>query len=229
MHGKTLRPLGLVLAVLLGATTVFVPWVTQTTTLDIRLEVGSVDQTVTVTAEAALEQTENSALGRAVDQNFLNNVPLVARNYQEIIVLSPGIAADLTDATQLGNGSGTNVHAHGARATDDSFEMNGVDVNDLLNGGTGRVPIPNPDAIQEFKVQTAQYDAAYGRNAGANVQLVTKSGTNELHGDAFEYFRNKVLDANGFFLNEAGQPRPVLNENQLGGASWAVRLRRTSS
>lgn len=195
--------------------------VTQITTLNVELPVGEVTQTVTVTAQAPLEQTESSAMGRNVNQNDINNLPLVARNFQEIIGLSPGIAANVTDATQLGRGSmasdSSGVHAHGALATDDNFQMNGVDVNDLLNGGTAFVPVPNPDAIQEFKVQTGQYDAAFGRNAGANVQIVTKSGTNAFHGDLFEYFRNTVLDANGFFQNVSGQPRPVLNENQFGG------------
>ncbi|HEV2386283.1 MAG TPA: TonB-dependent receptor [Candidatus Acidoferrales bacterium] len=191
--------------------------VTQITTLDIKLQIGTTQQSVTVTAEATLEQTESSSLGRAVNENDINNLPLVNRNYQQILTLSPGIAAEVPDATQLGNGSGLAIYAHGGRSSDNSFEMNGVDVNDLLFGGTSRVPIPNPDTIQEFKVQTGQYDAAYGRDAGSNVQLVTKTGTNAFHGDAFEYFRNAVLDANSFFGNEAGQPRPVLNQNQFGG------------
>lgn len=191
--------------------------VAETTTLSIKLQVGALSEKIEVTADAELAQTESSALGRAVNQNDLNNLPLVARNYQEILTLSPGIAADVPNATQLGSGSGNAVHSHGARATDDSFEMNGVDVNDLFSGGTSNVPIPNPDSIEEFKVQTGQYDASYGRNAGANVQIVTKSGTNDFHGAAFEYFRNNVLNANDFFANLAGTPRPVLNENQFGG------------
>ena len=191
--------------------------VAETTALNVRLQVGAVSEQVEVTGEAELAQTESSALGRAVNQEDLNNLPLVTRNYQEILTLSPGIAADVPNATQLGSGSGNAIHAHGARATDDSFEMNGVDVNDLFSGGTSSVPIPNPDTIQEFKVQTGQYDAAYGRNAGANVQVVTKSGTNRFHGNVFEYFRNNVLNANDYFANLAGTPRPALNQNQFGG------------
>src|SRR5258708_19529754 len=97
--------------------------------------------------------------------------------------------------------------------------MNGSQVNELIGEGTisGGVPVPKPDSIQEFKVQTGQYDASYGRNAGANVDVVTKSGTNDLHGNVWEYFRNTALNANDFFLKAHGQPRGVLNENQFGG------------
>src|SRR5205823_11972008 len=78
------------------------------------------------------------------------------------------------------------------------------------------VPVPNPDSIQEFKVQVGQYDASYGRNAGANVDVVTKSGTNQFHGDVWEYFRNTALNANDYFLNRAKQPKGVLDQNQFG-------------
>jgi hypothetical protein len=83
---------------------------------------------------------------------------------------------------------------------------------------SGGIAVPNPDTIQEFKVQTGQYDASYGRNAGANVDLVTKRGTNSIHGTAFEFFRNDVLNANDYFLNQNSQPRPVIKQNQFGGS-----------
>ena len=94
--------------------------------------------------------------------------------------------------------------------------MNGSGANDLFSGAL-QVPIPNPDTIQEFKVQTGQYDAAFGRNAGANVNVVTKGGGNQFHGTAFEFFRNEDLNANDYFLNQAGLPRGVLKQNQFGG------------
>jgi hypothetical protein len=115
------------------------------------------------------------------------------------------------------------VFVNGARSIDNNFQMDGVQVN---NFGTGRggdwlgysgIPIPNPDAIQEFNVQTSLYDAGYGRGAGANVNVVTKSGGNQFHGNLFEFFRNDALDANDFFLNETSQPRSVLRQNQFGG------------
>jgi len=105
---------------------------------------------------------------------------------------------------------------------DNNFQMDGVNISNNQTGRAGSVvsasgiSIPNPDTIQEFKVQTSLYDAGYGRGAGANVNVVTKSGTNEFHGNAFEFFRNEKLNANDFFLNRNNQPRSVLKQNQFG-------------
>jgi hypothetical protein len=103
----------------------------------------------------------------------------------------------------------------GARASDNNFQINGVNVNDFGGSGLG-VAIPNPDTIQEFRVQTGMYDAEYGRDAGANVDLVTKTGSNAFHGDVFEFWRNDVLNANDYFVKGAGDPRPELKQNQFG-------------
>jgi hypothetical protein len=197
--------------------------VTETARLDITLEVGSVQEQVIVTAETQLLQTESSALGRVTDRELVSNLPLVTRNYTQIVTLSPGIAANVNNASDLGRGAGGasqgNFRAHGAGGADNNFQMNGVEVNDLQASGSfsGGVAIPNPDAIQEFKVQTGLYDATYGRNAGANVNVVTRSGSNQFHGGVFEYFRNDDLNANEFFRNRAGQPKGVLKQNQFGG------------
>ena len=196
--------------------------VTETARFDIKFEVGSVTEEVTVTAEAELLQTESSALGRVADSTVVSNLPLVTRNYTQIVTLSPGIAAGVTRGDELGRGSGGlsggNFRSHGAFGGDNNFQMNGVQANDLQASGnfSGGVAVPNPDAIQEFKVQTGQYDAAYGRNAGANVNVVTKGGGNQFHGAAFEFFRNNALNANDFFRNRAGQPRGILRQNQFG-------------
>src|SRR5947199_3412799 len=98
--------------------------------------------------------------------------------------------------------------------------MNSVQINDLQQSGSfsGGVAVPNPDTIQEFKVQTGLYDASFGRNAGANVNVVTRTGSNSFHGGVFEYFRNNALNANEFFRNRAAQPRGVLKQNQFGMA-----------
>jgi hypothetical protein len=197
--------------------------VTETARLDVQLEVGAVQEQVNVTSEAQLLQTESSALGRVTDRTLVSNLPLVTRNYTQIVTLSPGIAANVTNATELGRGNGGNsqgnFRAHGASGADNNFQMNGVQINDLQASGSlsGGVAIPNPDAIQEFKVQTGLYDATYGRNAGANVNVVTRSGGNEFHGNVFEFFRNDALNANEFFRNRASQPRGVLKQNQFGG------------
>jgi hypothetical protein len=194
--------------------------VTETSTLDIRLQVGSVAETIDVQDLGELVQTNSSALGNVTDQRMVENLPLVTRNYMQILGLSPGVSSEITDASSIGRGNvGIEYSTSGNIVNDNNFQMNGSEVNDLMgSGGTsGGIPVPNPDSIQEFKVQTGQYDASYGRNAGANVDVVTKSGTNEFHGDVWEYFRNTDLNANNYFLKQEHQPRGVLNENQFGG------------
>src|SRR5262249_45881254 len=196
--------------------------VTETTKFDVELEVGAVQEQVNVAAEAEVLQTESSALGRVTDRALVSNLPLVNRNYTQIVTLSPGIAASVTNATELGRGSSGesqgNFRAHGSFARDNNFLMNGLPINDLQASGffSGGVAVPNPDTIQEFKVQTGIYDASYGRNAGAVVNVMTRSGSNEFHGTVFEFFRNDALNANEFFRNRAGQPKGVLKQNQFG-------------
>lgn len=194
--------------------------VTETATLDIRLQVGAVTETIDVQDVGELVQTNSSALGNVTDQRMVENLPLVTRNYMQILGLSPGVSAEITDASSIGRGNvGIEYSTSGNILNDNNFQMNGSEVNDLMgSGGTsGGIPVPNPDSIQEFKVQTGQYDASYGRNAGANVDVVTKSGSNQFHGDVWEYFRNTDLNANNYFLKQEHQPRGVLNENQFGG------------
>jgi len=199
--------------------------VTETARLDVSLEPGELQERVTVRSQTALLQTESAALGRVTDRSQVSGLPLATRNFTQIIGLSPGIAADVTNASELGRGTGGyglttpgGIRAHGAFARDNNFQMNGLPINDLHSAGvlSGGIAIPNPDAIQEFKVQTALFDAAFGRNAGANVNVITRGGSNAFHGGGFEFFRNDALNANDFFRNRAGQPRGVLNQNQFG-------------
>ncbi|MGH9873098.1 MAG: carboxypeptidase regulatory-like domain-containing protein [Pyrinomonadaceae bacterium] len=198
--------------------------VTETARFDVQLEVGNVQEQVTVTSEAALLQTESSTLGTVANSRAVSNLPLVNRNYTQIVTLSPGIAAEVNNASEIGRGttgdSAGNFRTHGAFGRDNSFQMNGLPINDLQASGgfSGGVAVPNPDAIQEFKVQTGQYDASYGRNAGANTNVVTKSGGNKFHGTVFEFFRNDALNANSFFNNSTGQKRGILKQNQFGFA-----------
>ena len=193
--------------------------VAETDTLNATLEVGAVTEKVTVEAQAELLQTESSNLGRVTLGEQVNALPLVTRNYLQIIGLNPGVATDVTDSGAIGRGAiGLGIVANGDTTSDNNFQMNGVGINDLQQSGqfSGGVAIPNPDTIQEFKVQTSQYDASFGRNAGASVDLVTKGGTNEYHGSVWEYFRNDDLNANSFFRNATHEPRPVLKQNQFG-------------
>ena len=198
--------------------------VTETKVVDIRLEVGSFTETVNVQAQPAQIETSSSALGNVTDQRMVENLPLVTRNYTQILGLSPGVSGEVNNSADIGRGNSSQAAATagysvgGSNTNDNNFQMNGSEVNDLIGEGSisGAIPVPNPDSLQEFKVQVGQYDASYGRNAGANVDVVTKSGTNEFHGDVWEYFRNTALNANDYFLNQQKLPRGVLNQNQFG-------------
>src|SRR5215813_2991590 len=188
------------------------------------MTVGGATEIVTITSEAALLDTQDPALGKVTNELTVSSLPLVTRNYTQIIGLSPGVSTEVTDATVLGRGAGSEAagengfSVHGGPTSDNNYQVNGVEVNDLMGSGSfsGGIVVPNPDTIQEFKVQTGQYDASFGRNAGANVNLVTKGGTNEFHGTVFEFFRNDALNANDFFFNTTGTKRPVLKQNQFG-------------
>ncbi len=198
--------------------------VTETEVLDRNLEVGAQAQTVTVESEVETIQTTSSALGTVANARTMTELPLNTRNYTNLLAMSTGVSANVSDATTIGKGA-TNMAVNGGTTGQNTYLMDGVTVNNAtaLGGVTegtlpGTFAMPNPDAIAEFKIQTSSYDAGYGRNPGANVNVVTKSGTNNFHGSAFEFFRNRVLNANSWFLNRNNQPKPVLNSNIYGGA-----------
>lgn len=202
--------------------------VAERATVNTQLELGDLQDSITVTGSAATVQLDSSVQGRVVNQEVVNSLPLVTRNYTQIIGLSTGMVTDVTNASELGRGGGgrviSNIRVQGSRAYDHNFQMDGVEVNDFESssgGNTAGVAIPNPDTIQEFKVQTGQYDATFGRNAGANVNVITKSGSNRVSGSLFEFFRHEALNANDFFFNSAGQKKPVLRQNQYGGTLGA--------
>jgi hypothetical protein len=176
-----------------------------------------------VVVKAPLLQTDNAALGTVIDRGTIVALPLVNRNYTQILGLTAGTNTDVVDATQLGAGS-QEIRANGARSGDNNFMLNGVDANsyganmteETPNSGGG-LAIPAPDTIQEFKVQNSLYDAQYGRGGGANVIIETRSGTAQLRGNAYYFGRNEALDANNFFANTTGVPRGEFRRNQPGG------------
>jgi hypothetical protein len=192
------------------------------TTVNLQLAVGRSEQTVNVVAQAEMLQTENAANGGTTDQLTVTSLPLTSRNYTEILQLNPGIASALPNAATLGKGT-VDVNVNGARVSDNGYQIDGQDaLNIQVQGSSGilaesGISIPSPDAIAEFRVQTGEYDATFGRSAGGNVDVITKSGTNQFHGDLFEFLRNTDLDANDYFRNSIGQSRPVLRQNQYGG------------
>ncbi len=195
--------------------------VTETQTLNARLEVGAVSDQITVVSSAEQLQTAASTLGRVTNEEMVTDLPLASRNFTQIIGLNPGVSTEVTNPTALGLGGGgmSNFSTGGQTQKSNNYQMDGVAIDDLQNSGTfsGGVAIPNPDTILEFKVQTSQYDATFGRNAGANVNVITKGGSNTFHGTLFEFLRNNNLNSNDFFFNRAGTPRPELKQNQFGG------------
>ncbi|MGH9839245.1 MAG: carboxypeptidase regulatory-like domain-containing protein [Blastocatellia bacterium] len=197
--------------------------VTERIGLDIALAAGTVTDAVTVTAQTPVLQSESSTLGRVVDESSIQRLPLSTRNFTQLLALSPGTSAPLNDAGALGRGT-QNISALGARTIANTIQIDGninnnVQTNSSVDNGFGSngVMTPSTAAIQEFKVQTGLYDARSGFSGGANVAVVTKSGTAQFHGEAFEFFRNEALNANSFFFNRTGQPKPVLKNNQFGG------------
>src|SRR6185369_9095743 len=142
-----------------------------------------------------------------------------------------GASASVGNATQFGKGT-ADMSVNGNNAGQNNFQIDGVAINNIANSGSandfgiyGGIGVPSPDALQEFRIQTSTYDASYGRNPGANINVITKSGTNAWHGTGFEFFRNAQLNANDFFYNRDGCiryssgscPKQVLNQNQFGG------------
>ena len=204
--------------------------VSETSTLSVKLTIAGATTNVQVPGEAEVAQTESSTLGRAVEEKAMETLPLANRNYTQILGLSPGVVVALPDATELGRGT-QNVTSNGAKTTSNNIQFNGVDANNLSQNSAANdgeevgTAVPAPDTIQEFKVQTANFDAAYGRGAGANVDLVSKSGTNQLHGSAWEFLRNNIFNANNFFLKLDQQPRPTLKQNQFGGSAGGPIVR----
>src|ERR1700733_11165600 len=196
--------------------------ITEVSRLKIQLTITGGKEQITVSAKPPLLQTENAPLGRVIGHQTVIDLPLVDRNYTEILGLTAGINTDVVDATQLGAG-GQEIRANGARSSDNNFMFNGVDANSYASnltevtpfGGAG-IPIPAPDTIQEFKVQNSLYDAQYGRGAGANVDVQERSGTTNFHGNIYYFGRNEVLDANNFFANALGVPRGEFRRSQPG-------------
>lgn len=189
--------------------------ISQTTIVDFGLEVKSASP-LTVNVEPPLIQTETSTNGRTVSGETIRQLPLPTRNFQQLLTLSPGAQTGVTNSTDLGRGDAT-ITVNGQRTTSNSFKINGIDANSIGTNSTPNIAVPATDSLQEFIVQTSMYDASSGRNAGGNVEAVTKSGTNDVHGNAYYFLRNKALNANEPFIKARGIERPVATRNQFGG------------
>jgi hypothetical protein len=181
--------------------------VSQTSSVNVTLAVAGTKASVEVSGKPEIADMESSTLGGLVDQTAIQVLPLSNHNYTQILGLSPGVVVDLPNASSLGSGT-QNVASDGAAPTSNNIQFNGIDADNLSENSAANAEtdagtaIPAPDTIQEFRVQTANFDAAYGRGTGANVDLMSKNGANKFHGSAWEFVRN---NSDVGFIRSPGQ------------------------
>src|SRR5579862_8603431 len=184
-----------------------------------QLQPGAVSETVEVTSSAPVLQSQDASVGQVVDQRSVNNLPLNGRNFTFLAQLAAGVNTPQSDTR--GNASSGAFTANGNRPAQNNYMLDGVDNNsdtvDFLNG-TNFVVLPPVDAIQEFKVETSDFSAEYGRSGGAVLNATIKSGTNSFHGAVWEFLRNDKLDAADWFSNNNGTPKGELRFNQFGAS-----------
>jgi hypothetical protein len=196
--------------------------------VDLQLSVGNQTQTVSVTASTPLLQSQSAEVSSLVDSRQIVALPLVSRDFSDLVLLTPG--AHLGSASNLAEGGspyamrgGANYSVNGALAAGNSYLVDGIYNRNLWLNTLIMVPVV--DAIQEYRVMTSNYTAEYGESAGAVTEVSTKSGTNELHGAVWEFLRNDKLNANNFFTNRTGTPRPAFRRNEFGAAVGGPILR----
>ncbi|MDQ6700572.1 MAG: TonB-dependent receptor, partial [Acidobacteriota bacterium] len=187
----------------------------QTARVDVALQVGQLTESVEVTGVAPILQTESTQTGDTIDAQKLTSIPLNGRNpVSEILFLTGTIQtnpASVNSADRLG----ARMFVNGNREQTNNFMLDGVDVNDSMDNRIGY--LPSVDALEEMKVLTGNAPAEFGNSAGAIVNMTIKSGTNQFHGDVFEFLRNDKLDANGFFGNRSGAKKRAFRQNTFGG------------
>jgi hypothetical protein len=184
---------------------------TEVTRVNLTLEVGMVTETVTVTAETPLLQSEQATLGHVVEERTITSIPLATRNFTQILGTSPGVVGSIMNADQRGTGSDS-VSVNGARRGSDNLLVDGAPTTNQLNNAPDGDGTPSIEFLGEFKVLTSLYSAEYGRNQGSVINVTTRSGTNSLHGSVYEFLRNTKLNARPFFSPE----RQVNVQNQFG-------------
>ncbi|MDQ6700485.1 MAG: carboxypeptidase regulatory-like domain-containing protein [Acidobacteriota bacterium] len=184
---------------------------------DAQLEITGVTERVQVTAEATLVQATSTTLVQVVDARRVHDLPLNGRNVLNLMQINAGVSTEgaTGQSSQIQNlGTAVTASINGSRGTGTNFLLDNGDNNDGYTNTA--LPFPNPDAIQEFSIQTSTFDAQYGRGIGGVVNVVTKSGTNQVHGSLFEYLRNYDLKAANFFSG-----RDTVKRNQFGGSVGA--------
>src|SRR5262245_50135803 len=194
--------------------------VDQHVRINMRLEIGTVQESVTVTGQSPLVQTSTSELGTTVEEEEIKTLPLNGRNFVNLTRTVPGVVrgipgANIDGAASLAWRASASFSANGQRPRDNNYVLDGVDNNETWLQTV--VLFPSVDALDEFKLQTSTYSAEFGRSLGGVVNLQIKSGTNQSHGSGFEFLRNDAFDANNFFNNRAGRPKPDFSQHQFGG------------
>src|SRR6201987_5442415 len=196
--------------------------------IDFEMPVGAASESVTVDGGAPLLNTESASVSTLIDNRFVENMPLNGRSFSALIDLTPGVVLVPNNFFEEGQFS-----VNGQRPDANYFTVDGVSANlgtpvsSFGQGGTGQLPATNAfggfsnlvslDALQEFRIQTSTFAPEFGRTPGAQVSVVTKSGTNAFHGTAFEYLRNDIFDANDWFADNKGLKKPALRQNDFGG------------
>lgn len=200
----------------------------------IRMKVGSTNETVTVDGSGLTINTTDASVGTVIDRKFVENIPLNGRSFQDLISMTPGV---VTQSPQAGSATASNgdFSINGQRTESNYYTVDGVSGNSLGGngygssgaGGSGSLPsatalgttqsLLSVDALQEFRLQSSTYSAEYGRNPGGQISLVTRSGSNDYHGTAFDYLRNNFFDANDWFNDRYGKPISPLRQNDFGG------------
>jgi hypothetical protein len=201
----------------------------QSAVINVTLQVGSVQEAVTVIETAPLVATTTSSVTSVVDERQIRDLPLNGRDFSQLTLLQPGVLATPTTARAVDRGMGTQVTVAGARPNQISYLLDGADVNSQGNQSPGSAAggLLGVEAVREFQILVNNYSAEYGRSAGGIVSAVTRSGTNALHGAGFEFHRNDALDAKTFF-DPPDEPKPPFTRNQFGGyAGGPIKRDRT--
>jgi hypothetical protein len=194
--------------------------VDQRVRADIKLEVGAMTESVEIVAQTPLVQTSSSDLSTTVTEEQIKQLPLNGRNFVSLTRSIPGVLRGIPGSNIDGAGSlawraSAAFSANGQRPRDNNYMLDGVDNNETWLQTV--VVFPSVDALDEFKLQTSTYSAEFGRSLGGVVNIQIKSGSNAFHGSAYEFHRNDAFDANNFFNNRAGRPKPDFKQNQFGG------------
>jgi hypothetical protein len=202
------------------------------------LQVGAVSESITINAESAKINTTDASIGTVIDRRFVENTPLNGRSFQDLISMTPGVVTQNPNASNGSQGQGGDFSVNGQRTESNYYTVDGVSANVSAGAGFGSFvgannaasgslaagtvlgttqSLVSVDALQEFRVQSSSYSAEYGRMPGAQISLVTRSGTNNLHGTLFNYLRNDFFDANDWFNDHLGKPISALRQDDFGG------------